>query len=58
MGVTGMIYEARLITVDASVLCLKAGNAVILRGGSAAQNTNEICFEVIRAAIDSPWFFS
>ena len=57
MGVIGMIYEARPnVTVDASILCLKAGNAVILRGGSAAQNTNETLVEVIRAAIDSLGF--
>lgn len=57
MGVIGMIYEARPnVTVDASILCLKAGNAVILRGGSAAQNTNETLVEVIRAAIDSRGF--
>ena len=57
MGVIGMIYEARPnVTVDASILCLKAGNAVILRGGSAAQNTNETLVAVIRAAIDSLGF--
>lgn len=42
MGVVGMIYEARPnVTVDAAVLCLKSGNAAILRGGSAAINSNQ-----------------
>jgi len=41
MGVVGMIYEARPnVTVDAAALGLKSGNAVILRGGSAAASTN------------------
>jgi glutamate-5-semialdehyde dehydrogenase len=41
LGVIGMIYEARPnVTADAAALCLKAGNAVILRGGSEAINSN------------------
>jgi glutamate-5-semialdehyde dehydrogenase len=41
IGVIGIIYEARPnVTVDAAGLCLKAGNAVILRGGSEAINSN------------------
>ena len=41
IGVIGIIYEARPnVTADAAVLCLKAGNAVILRGGSEAQHSN------------------
>ncbi len=41
LGVIGIIYESRPnVTVDASALCLKAGNAVILRGGSEAINSN------------------
>ncbi len=41
LGVVGMIYEARPnVTVDASILCLKAGNAVLLRGGSEALRSN------------------
>src|ERR1035438_4829351 len=41
LGVIGMIYESRPnVTVDAAALCLKAGNAVILRGGSEAINSN------------------
>ena len=41
LGVIGIIYESRPnVTVDAAALCLKAGNAVILRGGSEAINSN------------------
>ncbi|MGB4177599.1 MAG: gamma-glutamyl-phosphate reductase, partial [Halanaerobiales bacterium] len=43
MGVIAIIYEARPnVTIDAAGLCLKAGNAVILRGGSEAINSNRI----------------
>lgn len=43
IGVIGMIYESRPnVTIDAAVLCLKAGNAVILRGGTEAFNSNQI----------------
>ncbi|HBF37701.1 MAG TPA: gamma-glutamyl-phosphate reductase, partial [Firmicutes bacterium] len=43
LGVVGIIYEARPnVTVDAAGLCLKAGNAVILKGGSEALNSNRI----------------
>ncbi|WP_462418460.1 glutamate-5-semialdehyde dehydrogenase [Kytococcus sp. Marseille-QA3725] len=52
MGVVGMIYEARPnVTVDAAGLGLKSGNAVILRGGSAAARTNATLVEVLRAAL-------
>ncbi|MGL5866454.1 MAG: glutamate-5-semialdehyde dehydrogenase [Dermatophilaceae bacterium] len=52
MGVIGMIYEARPnVTVDAAGLALKSGNAVILRGGSAAADTNRATVGVIRAAL-------
>ena len=41
LGVIGIIYESRPnVTVDASVLCLKSGNSVILRGGSESFNSN------------------
>ncbi len=41
LGVVGMIYEARPnVTADAAGLCIKTGNAVILRGGSMAHNSN------------------
>ncbi len=53
MGVVGMIYEARPnVTVDAAGLGLKSGNAVILRGGSAAAATNRALVDVLRAALD------
>ena len=52
IGVIGMIYEARPnVTVDAAALCLKSGNAVILRGGSAAGATNLAIVTAIRDAL-------
>ncbi|GAA1168356.1 glutamate-5-semialdehyde dehydrogenase [Ornithinimicrobium humiphilum] len=52
MGVVGMIYEARPnVTVDAAGLGLKSGNAVILRGGSAAGSTNARLVELLRGAL-------
>ena len=53
MGVIGMIYEARPnVTVDAAGLGLKSGNAVILRGGSAAADTNRATVTVLRASLE------
>lgn len=53
-GVVGAIYEARPnVTVDIAALALKSGNAVVLRGGSAAQRTNAELVERIRAAVAS-----
>ena len=52
MGVVGMIYEARPnVTVDAATLALKSGNAVILRGGSAAASSNRALVAVMREAL-------
>ena len=52
MGVVGMIYEARPnVTVDAAGLALKSGNAVILRGGSAAAESNAVIVEVLGRAL-------
>lgn len=52
LGVVGMIYEARPnVTVDAAGLCLKSGNAVILRGGSEALRSNECLVGVLRGAL-------
>ncbi|MPQ44302.1 glutamate-5-semialdehyde dehydrogenase [Clostridium tarantellae] len=52
LGVIGIIYEARPnVTADAAALCLKTGNAVILRGGSEAINSNIKIVEVIREAL-------
>ncbi len=54
MGVVGMIYEARPnVTVDAAGLSLKSGNAVILRGGSAAAESNKVIVAVLRDALES-----
>jgi len=53
MGVVGMIYEARPnVTVDAAGLGLKSGNAVILRGGSAAASTNAALVSILRAGLE------
>ena len=52
LGVIATIYEARPnVTVDAAALCLKAGNAVILRGGKEAYNSNNALVEIMRNAI-------
>ena len=52
LGVIGVIYESRPnVTVDISALCLKSGNAVILRGGSEAFHSNTVLADVIRAEI-------
>ncbi|GGL40328.1 glutamate-5-semialdehyde dehydrogenase [Phycicoccus endophyticus] len=54
MGVVGMIYEARPnVTVDAAGLGLKSGNAVVLRGGSAAAETNRALVGVLRRALEA-----
>ncbi|WP_168583674.1 glutamate-5-semialdehyde dehydrogenase [Gephyromycinifex aptenodytis] len=52
MGVVGMIYEARPnVTIDAAALAFKSGNAVLLRGGSAAANSNRALVEVVRRVL-------
>ncbi|NQT67303.1 MAG: glutamate-5-semialdehyde dehydrogenase [Actinobacteria bacterium] len=52
LGVVGIIYEARPdVTIDASVLCLKAGNCIILRGSSHALNTNKKLVQVMGRAL-------
>ena len=52
MGVIAIIYESRPnVTVDAAVLCLKAGNAVVLRGGKEAINTNMALMNTMRDAL-------
>ncbi|MDR1940923.1 MAG: aldehyde dehydrogenase family protein, partial [Endomicrobium sp.] len=51
LGVISMIYESRPnVTVDAATLCLKAGNAVVLKGGSEAINSNRFLVKVISEA--------
>ncbi|MDJ0325061.1 glutamate-5-semialdehyde dehydrogenase [Cryobacterium sp. PH31-AA6] len=53
-GVVGVIYEARPnVTVDIAAIALKSGNAVVLRGGSAAENTNRILVGLLQQAIGS-----
>lgn len=58
LGVIGIIYESRPnVSIDAAALCLKSGNAVILRGGSEALNTNLVlqdCIERSLQAADLP----
>ncbi len=52
LGVVGMIYESRPnVTVDAAALCLKSGNAVILRGGSEAIYSNQALAKCIQAGL-------
>ncbi len=52
LGVVGIIYEARPnVTVDSAALCLKTGNAVVLRGGKEAINTNKEFVRIIKEAL-------
>jgi glutamate-5-semialdehyde dehydrogenase len=54
LGVIGIIYESRPnVTVDAAGLCLKAGNAVILRGGSEAFHSNQALAKIIHRALEN-----
>jgi glutamate-5-semialdehyde dehydrogenase len=54
LGVIGIIYEARPnVTVDAAALCFKAGNAVVLRGGSSALSSNRRIVAALRTALSS-----
>ena len=54
MGVIGVIYEARPnVTVDVTVLCIKTGNACVLKGGKEAKFTNELLVKIIKKAISS-----
>jgi glutamate-5-semialdehyde dehydrogenase len=53
-GVIGAIYEARPnVTIDIAALALKSGNAVVLRGGHAAENTNRVLVEIIQDALNA-----
>jgi len=53
-GVIGAIYEARPnVTIDIAALSLKSGNAVVLRGGRAAANTNRVLVELLQGALES-----
>lgn len=54
LGVIGIIFESRPnVTVDAAALCLKAGNAVILKGGKEAINSNKCLCNIMRKAIET-----
>ena len=54
LGIIGIIFESRPnVTVDAATLCLKAGNAVILRGGKEAIHSNTCLMNVMREAVES-----
>jgi glutamate-5-semialdehyde dehydrogenase len=51
LGVVGVVYEARPnVTIDAAALCLKAGNAIVLRGSSAATGSNAVLADVVSVA--------
>ncbi len=53
-GVVGMIYEGRPnVTVDAAGICLKSGNAVLLRGSGSARDSNAALVAVLRAAVEA-----
>ena len=53
LGVIGFIYESRPnVTVDAAALCLKSGNAVILKGGAEAINSNLMLEEILKDALN------
>src|SRR5579884_1793118 len=55
LGVVGIIYESRPnVTVDAAVLCLKTGNAVVLRGGKEAARSNQILAEIMASVSGVP----
>ncbi len=57
LGTIGMIYEARPnVTVDAAALCLKSGNAVILRGGKEAYYSNKCLVDLMRMAVERAGF--
>lgn len=53
LGVIAMVYESRPnVTVDAAALCLKAGNAVVLRGGKEARESNRLLGEIMCSALE------
>jgi glutamate-5-semialdehyde dehydrogenase len=54
LGVVAVVYEARPnVTIDCSALCLKSGNAIVLRGSSAATHSNAVLAEVASTAVES-----
>ena len=57
LGVVAVVYEARPnVTVDCSALCLKSGNAIVLRGSSMAAHSNAVLAQVVSAAAPRPGF--
>lgn len=57
LGVVGIIYESRPnVTIDSAALCIKSGNAVILRGGKEAVNSNKILSEIISQSLKMSGF--
>ncbi len=57
LGVIMVIYEARPeVTIDVAALCIKSGNAVILKGGSEASNTNKALFQCILTSLEKAKF--
>ncbi len=57
LGVVAIIYEARPnVTIDSAALCLKTGNAVVLRGGKEAINTNKVLVEIMKEALEECGF--
>ena len=55
LGVVGIVYEARPnVTADAAGLCVKSGNAVLLRGSASAYRSNEALVEVLSRAAEPP----
>ena len=54
LGVVAVVYEARPnVTIDCSALCLKSGNAIVLRGSSSATHSNAVLAEVAASAVES-----
>ncbi|NLL55845.1 MAG: glutamate-5-semialdehyde dehydrogenase [Clostridiales bacterium] len=57
LGVVGIIYESRPnVTVDAAILCIKSGNAVVLKGGKEAINTNRLLTQIMKNAFKENGF--
>ena len=53
LGVVAVVYEARPnVTIDAAALCLKSGNAIVLRGSSTAPHSNAVLATVAREAAE------
>lgn len=54
LGVVGVIYESRPnVTIDVAALCIRSGNAVVLRGGSDAENTNLVLVKILHEVLEN-----